>query len=150
MQQGSHFSSCDCLPIASVHDVVSMTMISVTDQSGGGGGEPDAHPSASPYFTVPNFFYKCVFVHLGDSYACLTSLVFIDCVPCLMRQKYSGMYFKDRRHGQGEYSWPDGTAYTGLFYMEKKEGYGTFNFPDGCVFKVIIVFQSRVILFHQV
>ena len=46
------------------------------------------------------------------------------------------MYFKDRRHGQGEYSWPDGTSYSGLLYMERKEGYGTFKFPDGSVFKV--------------
>ena len=55
------------------------------------------------------------------------------------------MYFKDRRHGQGEYSWPDGTAYTGLLYMEKKEGYGTFKFPDGSVFKVSCGMSSKVV-----
>ena len=64
-----------------------------------------------------------------------------------MFQKYFGMYFKDRRHGQGEYSWPDGTAYTGLLYMEKKEGYGTFKFPDGSVFKVRCFFVLFLALF---
>ena len=54
-------------------------------------------------------------------------------------QTYEGEFFRDRRHGEGIYTWPDESTYSGTFYMDKKEGYGTFTFSNSNKFEVKIV-----------
>ena len=54
-------------------------------------------------------------------------------------QTYSGDFFRDRRHGEGNYTWPDNSSYTGTFYTDKKEGYGCFTFANSDKFEVLFL-----------
>ena len=63
----------------------------------------------------------------------------INITTLFLSQTYEGEFFRDRRHGEGIYMWPDESTYSGTFYMDKKEGYGTFTFSNSNKFEVKVL-----------
>ncbi|KAK5641571.1 hypothetical protein RI129_010118 [Pyrocoelia pectoralis] len=54
------------------------------------------------------------------------------------RQQYTGQFFRDSLHGQGEYIWTANekkTVYEGSFYSSNIHGYGRSLQPDGTIFE---------------
>ncbi|TPX38372.1 hypothetical protein SmJEL517_g00191 [Synchytrium microbalum] len=50
------------------------------------------------------------------------------------RQDYEGGLKDNFPHGDGIYTWKDGTAFTGTFVTGKILGKGTYTWPSGCVY----------------
>jgi hypothetical protein len=44
---------------------------------------------------------------------------------------YIGEYKDGKRHGQGTFTWADGTKYVGQYKDDKRHGQGTYTFADG-------------------
>jgi hypothetical protein len=44
---------------------------------------------------------------------------------------YVGEYKDGQRHGQGTYTWADGTKYVGAWRDNKQHGQGTYTWADG-------------------
>ena len=49
---------------------------------------------------------------------------------------YEGEYHKDKRHGNGVYTWPSGASFEGSFFRDLKEGPGKFTSAKGDIFEV--------------
>jgi len=45
--------------------------------------------------------------------------------------KYIGSYVNERKHGYGEYYWPDGTYYKGYYFEGKEDGEGLYRDKSG-------------------
>ena len=50
---------------------------------------------------------------------------------------YIGEYKDGKRHGQGTFTWADGTKYVGQYKDDKRHGQGTYTFVDGRIVKGI-------------
>jgi hypothetical protein len=48
---------------------------------------------------------------------------------------YDGMYFNDKKHGDGLYKWRSGSHYKGSFYNDQRDGYGEMFWIDGSSYK---------------
>lgn len=42
--------------------------------------------------------------------------------------QYAGQFERDLKHGQGKFTYPDGSTYEGNFRNDKFDGYGTYLF----------------------
>lgn len=51
------------------------------------------------------------------------------------KNRYSGDWFGNKRHGYGARIWPNGNKYVGEYKTHKRHGYGEFTFSNGSVFK---------------
>jgi hypothetical protein len=48
---------------------------------------------------------------------------------------YDGMYFNDKKHGDGLYKWRSGSHYKGSFYNDQRDGYGDMFWIDASSYK---------------
>ena len=48
---------------------------------------------------------------------------------------YEGLYFNDKKHGEGIYKWKSGSLYKGNFYNDQRDGYGEMFWIDGSSYK---------------
>lgn len=48
---------------------------------------------------------------------------------------YAGQFQRDKKHGQGKFTFPDGAVYEGNFIEDKFQDHGVYKFSDGRVFK---------------
>lgn len=48
---------------------------------------------------------------------------------------YAGQFQRDKKHGQGKFTFPDGATYEGKFAEDKFSEYGEYKFSDGRVYK---------------
>jgi len=49
--------------------------------------------------------------------------------------RYTGEYFNDMKHGQGQFNWASGNYYVGGYYMDRRHGYGEMFWADGSYYK---------------
>lgn len=57
-----------------------------------------------------------------------------ECFYSLLKYEYKGNWLNDMQSGQGQETWPDGSAYLGLYALGKKDGFGKYCWTDSSVY----------------